>query len=402
MMNIPSDRGAMILVVDDIARNLQLLGSILTSKGFEVLFATSGESALERLDARAPDLILLDLMMPGMDGMEVCRRVKSSPKTMDIPIIILTAANDAENAAKALSQGAVDYIFKPFNTAELLARVRTHVALKRIRDELHRIIIQKNELLSGVAHDLKNPISSIRFSALMLRDEGLREPDPRAELVDSIIESCDNALEVIQLRLTRNARLLHLEHVNLAPVELLDSLAQVIQENLPAAYHKQLDLDLDFDDSVSHVEADREALYRVLNNLISNAIKFSPAGRRILVKVSAANDREFVRLNVIDEGPGLSPEDIEHLYEPYRRLSAQPTGGESSTGLGLSITHQLVTRMQGRIGCDSKHGAGATFWIELRKCGISSPLESEGHRLRPDPSPPEWRRHRGGRRGVRG
>jgi len=367
MMNIPSDRGAVILVVDDIARNLQLLGSILTSKGFEVLFATSGESALERLDARAPDLILLDLMMPGMDGMEVCRRVKSSPKTMDIPIIILTAANDAENAAKALSQGAVDYIFKPFNTAELLARVRTHVALKRIRDELHRIIIQKNELLSGVAHDLKNPISSIRFSALMLRDEGLREPDPRAELVDSIIESCDNALEVIQQRLTRNARLLHLEHVNLAPVELLDSLAQVIQENLPAAYHKQLDLDLDFDDSVSHVEADREALCRALNNLISNAIKFSPAGRRILVKVSAANDREFVRLNVIDEGPGLSPEDIEHLYEPYRRLSAQPTGGESSTGLGLSITHQLVTRMQGRIGCDSKFGAGATFWIELRR-----------------------------------
>ncbi|HEX9783135.1 MAG TPA: ATP-binding protein, partial [Opitutaceae bacterium] len=207
----------------------------------------------------------------------------------------------------------------------------------------------------------------IRFSALMLRDEGLREPDPRAELVDSIIESCDNALEVIQQRLTRNARLLHLEHVNLAPVELLDALAQVIQENLPAAYHKQLDLDLDFDDNVSHVEADREALCRALNNLISNAIKFSPAGRHILVKVTAADDREFVRLNVIDEGPGLSPEDVKHLYEPYRRLSAQPTEGESSTGLGLSITHQLVTRMQGRIGCDSKFGAGATFWIELRR-----------------------------------
>ncbi len=365
MTNTPTEHGAVILVVDDIARNLQLLGNILTSKGYEVLFATSGETALERLDARVPDIILLDLMMPGMDGMEVCRRIKASPKTIDIPVIFLTAANDAENAVRALGQGAVDYIFKPFNTAELLARVRTHVALKRTRDELHRIIKQKNELLSVVAHDLKNPLSSIRFSAIMLEESGLEDPDPRAELVRTIIDTCENALEFIQKGLSRNAQSALLERVHLAPVELLDVLTQVIQENLPLAYQKQMEIDLDFDESLSRVQADREAFARALNNLVSNAIKFSPAGRGVLLKVRPSANKPFIRLSVIDQGPGLSAEDLAHLFKPYRRLSAQPTGGESSTGLGLSITRDLMTKMGGRIGCESQHGAGAHFWIEL-------------------------------------
>ncbi|MGH8019057.1 MAG: hybrid sensor histidine kinase/response regulator, partial [Opitutaceae bacterium] len=311
-------------------------------------------------------LILLDLMMPGMDGMEVCRRIKASPRTIDIPVIFLTAANDAENAAKALGQGAVDYIFKPFNTAELLARVRTHVALKRTRDELYRIIKQKNELLSVVAHDLKNPLSSIRFSAIMLKESGVVEPDPRAELVNTIIDTCGNALDFIQQGLSRNAQSALLEHVHLAPVELLDVLTQVIQENLPLAYQKQIELDLDFDESLSHVTADREAFARALNNLVSNAIKFSPKGRGVLVKVRPSVDAKSVRLSVIDQGPGLNADDLKHLFEPYRRLSAQPTGGESSTGLGLSITRDLVTKMGGQIGCES-NGSGATFWVELPK-----------------------------------
>ncbi|MGC4073421.1 MAG: response regulator [Nibricoccus sp.] len=176
MIRTTSGHGGVVLVVDDIQRNVQLVGATLTREGYEVLFATSGEQALERLQARQPDLVLLDLMMPGMDGMEVCRRIKRDPRTVTLPVIFLTAANEAELAAKALSEGAVDFINKPFNTAELLARVRTHVDLKRTRDELQRIIAQKNELMSAVAHDLKNPISSVRFSAFMLRDEGLKAP----------------------------------------------------------------------------------------------------------------------------------------------------------------------------------------------------------------------------------
>ena len=132
--------GGVVLVVDDVARNVQLLGATLSREGYEVLFATSGEMALERLQARLPDLVLLDLMMPGIDGLEVCNRIKQDPRTLHLPVIFLTAANEADIAAKALTEGAVDFISKPFNTAELLARVRTHVDLKRTRDELQRLL----------------------------------------------------------------------------------------------------------------------------------------------------------------------------------------------------------------------------------------------------------------------
>jgi len=205
----PTEHGGVVLVVDDVQRNLQILSGILAPRHFEVILADSGPAALTHVEARRPDLILLDLMMPGMDGMEVCRRLKAQSKFADIPIVFVTAADEADVAAEAIGLGAVDYISKPFNTAELVARVRTHVALKRTRDELHRIITQKNELMSAVAHDLKNPVSAVRFSALMLRDQGLVPPDPRAELVESIVDACEGVLEFIQARLEQSARALH-------------------------------------------------------------------------------------------------------------------------------------------------------------------------------------------------
>ena len=149
-----------MLVVDDIEKNLQMIGSALSAQRYELIFATSGHAALDQITARLPDLVLLDLMMPGMDGLEVCQRLKASPQTMDIPIIFLTAAHEMELAVKTLEQGAVDFITKPFHAPELLARVRTHLELKHTRDELRKTIAEKNELISAVAHDLKNPLGA--------------------------------------------------------------------------------------------------------------------------------------------------------------------------------------------------------------------------------------------------
>lgn len=364
MNHSPTEHGGVVLIVDDVQRNLQILGGILAPRHFEVMLANNGEAALARVAARRPDLILLDLMMPGMDGMEVCRRLKADPQTADIPVVFLTAANEAELAADAIGMGAVDYITKPFNTAELLARVRTHVALKRTRDELQRIIVQKNELMSAVAHDLKNPVSAVRFSALMLRDQGLVPPDPRAELVDDIVESCDGVLAFIQERLEQSARAAQLEHVHVAPLDLIEVLNVVLMQNLPAASKKNIELTVDFPENEAiQVQADHGALSRALNNLVSNAVKFSPSGRRVLLTVKQEDGR--VRTEVRDQGPGLTEEDRKHLFTPYRRLSAQPTGGESSTGLGLSIARELVEKMNGTIGCDTPPDGGACFWILL-------------------------------------
>lgn len=355
-----------MLIVDDVPRNLQILSGILSNNGFEVLVADSGEKALASVAARHPDLILLDLIMPGTDGMEVCRRLKADVTTASIPVVFLTAASEADVAADAIGMGAVDYITKPFNTAELLARVRTHVALKRTRDELHRIIMQKNELMSGVAHDLKNPISAVRFSALLLRDQGLVSPDPRAELVDDIVNACDSALGFIQQRLEHSARVARLEYLQIRAVDLINVVNIVVNENLPAATKKNIDLQVEFAETDAlQVMGDREALGRALNNLVSNAVKFSPPGRRVTVAISADDPSGQVCARVCDQGPGVSEEDRAHLFLPYKRLSAQPTGGESSTGLGLSIARELVERMNGTIGCDASPGGGAVFWIRL-------------------------------------
>lgn len=354
------------MIVDDVQRNLQILGGILAPRHFEVMLADSGEAALSRVAARRPDLILLDLMMPGMDGMEVCRRLKANPDHADIPVVFLSAANESKLAADAIRHGAVDYVTKPFNTGELLARVRTHIALKRTRDELHRIIAEKNQLMSAVAHDLKNPISAVRFSALMLRDQGLTSPDPRAELVDEIIASCEGVLEFIQQRLEASARVVALERVRLVPFDVVDALDVVEVENTPAAAKKGICIDVALPEEVPvRVQADPSALVRALNNLVSNAIKFSSGGSHVTLAVRLVQGDEAVRLEVLDQGPGLTEEDRQHLFTPYRRLSARPTAGESSTGLGLSIAHQLVEKMKGGIGCDPREGGGACFWIQL-------------------------------------
>ena len=265
MIRSAPGHGGVVLVVDDVARNVQLLGATLSREGYEVLFATSGEMALERLQARLPDLVLLDLMMPGIDGLEVCNRIKQDPRTLHLPVIFLTAANEADIAAKALTEGAVDFISKPFNTAELLARVRTHVDLKRTRDELQRIIAQKNELMSAVAHDLKNPISSMRFSAYMLRDEGLKAPDPRAELVDTILETCDGVLKFIQDRLELSAAEAKLGQLQLEPVDLAEIIKQVLRINTPTAHAKSQKLICASRlNGLSPVRADYHALGQVL------------------------------------------------------------------------------------------------------------------------------------------
>jgi two-component system sensor histidine kinase/response regulator len=373
VINSPSEYGGLVLIVDDLPRNLQLLGRILTESNYEVIAASSGEKALARAESRRPDLVLLDLMMPEMDGMEVCRRLRHMPTTADVPVIFLTAANEAELAAKALSAGAVDYIFKPFNTAELLARVRTHVALARTRDELRRIIAQKNDLMSAVAHDLKNPISAVRFSALMLREQGVASPDPRAELVDSIVDACEGALAFIHDRLEKSARSARLERIHIARTDLIVVLHSVVQQNLATAAAKGIELDMDFRDDVPvSVLADHNALCRVLNNVLSNAVKFSPRDTSVSIGVTRQSADGPVRIAVRDRGPGLTDEDKKLLFKPYQRLSARPTAGESSTGLGLSLSRDLVEAMKGRIGCDSEPGRGATFWIEVPVCATET------------------------------
>jgi signal transduction histidine kinase len=363
-----------VLVVDDIPKNLQVVGAMLRSDGHELMAATSGAQALEGVRHQLPDLILLDLMMPEMDGLEVCRRLKSDPLTQAIPVIFLTASNEMEHLVRGFEAGAVDYITKPFNAPELLARVRTHLELKHARERLREMNEEKNEFMGIAAHDLRNPLGAITgYAEIILEEGGTLLDSSREALAKSVKEVNDCASriqdtsrrmgEMVQNLLDANRIERGEMKLNLAPIDLAATVAAVLETQRPRAVAKQQTLHWQNEAGPAPVRADATVLTQVIENLVSNAVKYSPTGKNIFVRLRRLP--EGTRCEVQDEGPGLSAEDQKKLFGKFARLSAKPTGGEHSTGLGLSIVKKMVEAMNGKVWCESELGSGATFIVQF-------------------------------------
>jgi two-component system, sensor histidine kinase and response regulator len=359
-----------LLVVDDQESNIQVIGAALGRLGFEILPATGGAQAFLRLGVRRPDLILLDLLMPDMDGFEVCRRIRENREWAEIPIIFLSSADDKGLIVRALEGGGVDYITKPFNQAELVTRVRTHLALKRARDDLKQLAEDRDELLGILTHDLKNHLGGINMSAQLLRDRTEAMADPKLRLMAENISHSSSQMLTFVKEFLANASADHSLNVQTEPVNLSDAAARAFNQHQETARHKQLDLKLVLPPNGSLVQADGPALNQVLDNLLSNAIKFSPPGKQIRLTVCPPGTR-YVECQVQDEGPGFSEDDRARMFRRYARLSARPTGGEPSTGLGLSIVKKLVLAMQGELAYESTPGNGATFAFRLPRATVS-------------------------------
>ena len=354
-----------LLVVDDQESNIQVVGAALGKLGFEILPATGGLQAFQRLAVRRPDLILLDLLMPEMDGFEVCRRIRENPDWAEIPIIFLSSADDKGLIVRALESGGVDYITKPFNHAELVTRVRTHLALKRARDELKQLAEDRDELLGILTHDLKNHLGGMDMSAQLLRDRTEAMADPKLRLMAENISHSSSQMLAFVKEFLANASADHGLNLKTEPVNLSDAAARAVQQHQEAAKRKQLVLKVVLPPSNGMlVQADGAALNQVLDNLLSNAIKFSPPGKQIRLTVCPPG-AGYVECQVQDEGPGFSENDKTRMFRRYGRLSARPTGGEPSTGLGLSIVKKLVLAMHGELACESTPGNGATFAFRL-------------------------------------
>jgi len=354
---------ARILVVDDQPANLQIVGSVLGKLGHEIIPATDGATALKRVALRRPDLILLDLLMPGLDGFAVCRQLKENPEWNDIPVIFLSAADDKELIVRALESGGVDYITKPFSQAELVSRVRTQLALKNARDRLQQLSEDKDELLGILAHDLKSCLGGINMSADLLQRRVEPLPDARlAQLAENILRTSAQALAFVKAFLA-NVKADHSFSLQPAPTNLADYAAATVRQYEDTARRKNLEIQTAFPAEPVVAFADATALDQVLDNLVSNALKFSPAGKKVFVGVQSAN--HHAECVVRDEGPGFSADDKQRMFRRYERLSARPTGGEPSSGLGLSIAHKLVRAMNGELLCESAAGHGAAFTIRL-------------------------------------
>lgn len=354
----------LILIVDDLVDNVRLLGTILSEAGYTTTFATSGLQALDRVTTAHPDLILLDLMMPGMDGLEVCQKLKSNPATNQIPIIFVTASNEQDHLVKAFEQGAVDYITKPFNLLELLARVKTHLELKQAREIVEEAARVKSQFLANMSHEIRTPMNGVLGIAELLLTTELDEQ--QLNLVKTLRISGENLLMIINdildfSKLEAGEMRLDYDDFNLN--ELLENLVdlfkpQIIAKNLELAYLLPNEIP-------QQLQGDRFRLQQILTNLIGNAIKFTSKGAITLSITQVSPTLNPLRLlfEVQDTGIGINPEDQVKLFQSFSQVDTSTTRQYGGTGLGLAISKQLVELMEGDIGINSILGQGSTFWF---------------------------------------
>ncbi len=362
-----------IFIVDDIMKNLQVIGGILMDESFDIAMATNGIQALNMVKNIMPDLILLDVMMPDMNGYQVCEKLKSDPDVAHIPVIFLTAKSDTEDIIQGFQIGGVDYITKPFKKEELLVRIKTHIDLKFAVDtiknqneQLTKLNNEKNEFLGIAAHDLKNPLSAIMgLSELLLRDDMEFSLEEMKEYTGDINTSAIQMFRLVTDLLDVNA--IEQGKINLS----LDNFPiAMIVEDCYKNYIKRAEdksIKLVFENQVADANcfADSAKVGQVIDNLVSNAIKFSPQEKNIFISVF--DDDEYLIVEVKDEGPGISSEDQKKMFTKFQKLSARPTGNENSTGLGLSIVKRLVEEMKGKIEVISELGKGASFRLYMPK-----------------------------------
>jgi signal transduction histidine kinase len=381
------------LIVDDTPENLRVLGNQIERARYDVALAEDGEGALQFLESCHPDLILLDLMMPGIDGYEVCRRIKENPATLHIPIIFLTARTELDDIVRGFEAGAVDYVCKPYQAAELLARVSTHIELKRSRETISRhnqllhefngrlraLVQEKDEFLGIAAHDLNSPLQVVCGTAGLWRARAQQRQDTDLARDMERIQAVVERMSLIIRNLLRTSELESGRfQLKLTTFNLDGALRQVVDEHRLRAATKDITIDHCRREDVL-VHSSHFAVVQALDNLVSNAVKFSPRAKTVRVGIGQA-DGPWVACFVADEGPGLTDQDKMKLFGKFARLSAKPTGGESSTGLGLAIVKKLIQAIGGEITVSSTLGSGTTFTIKLPTASPPSALPSSDHR----------------------
>ncbi|MFA7415710.1 MAG: response regulator [Rhizobium sp.] len=380
---IPLPEYATILVVDDTSDNLALMSNLLRGD-YKVKIANDGETALKiaALDP-SPDLILLDIMMPGMDGYEVCQRLKLDPKTMNIPVIFLTAKAEMEDEQKGLEFGAVDYITKPISPPIVMARVKNHLALQRKNAELEsaraaadRANLAKSDFLSSMSHELRSPLNAILGFAQLLESDSAPTTQEQKESVAQILQAGRHLLtlinEILDLAKVESRQMpLSEEPVSLDEV-MLECQAMIETQ----ALQRGITLTFPSFDTPRFVSADRTRLKQILINLLSNAIKYNIKQGTVDVTCEESMSGR-VRLSIRDSGAGLTPEQLAQLFQPFNRLG-QEAGDEEGTGIGLVVAKRLVELMGGMIGVESTVGVGSVFWFELNSIAEPDPLGRDG------------------------
>ena len=360
-------RSGTVLVVDDNPTNLQLLLEYLDERGFETLLARSGEEALEQVRHALPDIILLDIMMPGMDGFEVCERLKADPDTRTIPVIFMTALTEAEDKIRGFDLGAVDYITKPFHQKEVLARINTQLTIQRQNRELIELNAMKDKFVAIVATDLKNVFDTII--------------GPSRLLADSLTIFSEKEIRSIAKRLHRAAQdtIAMLEKIidwaniqrgemTFSPtvVDIRERVTAVMESFREIAERKEITLRHTIPPELP-VYADKERTDTVLENLIKNALQFTRTGGEVVI--SAGAEDGAVEVAVADTGVGMSERNLKKLFRIDETYKKAGITGKEGTHLGLIICKEIVEASGGRISVESELGGGTTVRFTLPRPG---------------------------------
>jgi signal transduction histidine kinase len=353
-----------ILVVDDTPENLRLLARILAGQGYRVRPAPNGEQALATIQKELPDLILLDIMMPEMDGYELCRRLKANEQTRDIPIIFISALDEIFDKVAAFSSGGVDYITKPFQIEEVLARVRTHLNLEEMRQMLQaqnqQLQAQNRELdafVHTVAHDLKSPLTKISTSLHLVQVYASDLDEQMQNLIQISINGSYKMNNIIdELLLLASVRK---EDVPLAPVNMAEVVGQAFNRLSPTL--EEYRPELVCPDHWPQAQGYAPWLEEVWVNYLSNGLKYGGQPPRLELGAAVQADG-LVRFWVRDNGPGLSPEAQARLFTEFTRLDRTRAQGH---GLGLSIVRRIMEKLSGQFGVESSPGQGSLFYFSL-------------------------------------
>ena len=388
----------LIMVIDDLTKNLQVVGAILDREGYSTTFVTNGQQALQRIKVTKPDLILLDLMMPDMDGLQVCRHLKSDPNYREIPVIFLTASHEQEDLVEAFTMGAVDYIKKPFNSQELLIRVKTHLEMRHTYRKLENTLTElrstqmqviQNEKLSslgkmagGIAHEINNSNNFIYANIYHLTDyyrqlfkvvdnpdflsreelnseyevELIRQDIPR--ILQSLREGSQRIREVVNT-------LRQFASLDQSPVKLVDLNQSVEQSLLILQYRQSHHIVIEKNlGKLPLVECAPAPINQVFFNLLDNAfdaLEGTDYPGKIVIQTESIN-HQLIKISIADNGPGIPLEIQNQIFDPF--FTNKPIG--EGTGLGLSICYQVIVKEhQGQIHCHSQPGEGTEFIIQL-------------------------------------
>jgi len=358
----------LILIADDVPKNLQLLGNILKDEvETELAFATNGLQVLSFVKEHIPDMILLDVMMPEMDGFETCRQLKQKKETRDIPVIFLTARVDTADIVRGFELGAVDYVTKPFESVELLARVNTHLALKKMRDDLVEMNMTKDKFFSIISHDLKNPMGALlTLSELLNTNFGTYTPEREKVLIQTMYESSKSAFNLLENLLvwSRSQRgKIEFSPQRMRIREVIEGVIQILKQCF-------LKKDIGVEDLVDyelHVFADRNMMETIIRNFISNGIKFTGEEGKIVIdsQIVENGSGKMAQISVRDNGVGIPAEVIDKLFSIDSNYTTPGTNEEPGTGLGLVLCAEFVRTNGGEVWVESVEGSGSTFYFTV-------------------------------------